>query len=73
MVDRALDSESVAAATIEYLDANGVFDRSEQEEVNSRVSSLTTDMIGDVLAEGDREAKRDCPHKGQMCGGCFVM
>lgn len=70
---RVLDSSSIAAATIDYLNANGAFDQSSQKEVENKVLYLTTDMINDVLAQGGRAVRRDCPHKGKLCGGCVIL
>lgn len=70
---KGLDTDGIAAATIEYLTSKGAFVESEEQVVEDKVLYLTTDMINEVLEQGRNAVKRDCPHPGSLCGGCVIL
>lgn len=72
--DEGLDTDAIAAAALEYLRSNWafVFEIPRQRMV-WRIGNVTVDMINHVLEKGSDAVKRDCPHPGQLCGGCVIL
>lgn len=72
--DKGLDTDAIAAAAIEYLKSNGafVFEMFRPSMVE-RIGNVTIEMINHVLEKGNDAVKRDCPHPGQLCGGCVIL
>ncbi|KAG6357076.1 hypothetical protein INS49_014953 [Diaporthe citri] len=70
---KGLDTDGIAATTIEYLTSKGAFVEPEEQVVENKVLYLTTDMINQVLEQGGDAVKRDCPHPGRLCGGCVIL
>ncbi|KAK7706320.1 hypothetical protein SLS64_007660 [Diaporthe eres] len=66
------DPDRFAAITLEYLISRGAFVDPEEPVVEDKFKYLTADMI-DYLEEEWEVEKRDCPHKGKLCGGCVIL
>lgn len=73
-VDKGLDIDAVGGAALEYLTSNWAFvtEIPRQREV-WRIGNVTVEMINHVLEQGSDAVKRDCPHQGQLCGGCVIL
>lgn len=68
-----VDTDAIAATTIEYLKAKGAFVEPDQQAVEEKALYLTTEMINEALKQGSDAVKRDCPHPGRLCGGCVIL
>lgn len=67
---KGIDSDVLAAATVEYLTVNGAFDNpGKEEEVEAKMEYLTADMVNEVLARGSKVGTtRDrCHGKDSIC------
>ncbi|KAK2602113.1 hypothetical protein N8I77_008673 [Diaporthe amygdali] len=71
---KGLDSEDIASEAIDYLTDKGAFAETDEKKVKDKVVYLTTDLIKEVLSKGVYAVqRRDCPHKGRICGGCVIL
>ena len=70
---KGLDTDAIAAATIEHLMANGAFVDPDQQDVEHKILYLTTGVINQVLAQDSDVVRRDRPHPGKPCGGCVIL
>lgn len=70
---KGIDTGIIAAETIQFLNSKGAFVEGDEQGLEDKVLYLTTEMINEVLGQGSDAVKRDCPHKGRLCGGCAMM
>lgn len=72
--DKGLDTDAIAAAALDYLESNYAFVLEiPRQTMVWRIGNVTVEMINHVLEQGSDAVKRDCPHPGQLCGGCVIL
>lgn len=73
-VEKGLDIDAIGAAALEYLTSNWAFVMEPYRQMRvERIGNVTVEMINHVLEQGSDAVKRDCPHPGQLCGGCVIL